>query len=524
MYNPKLYMNIRNYGNYIAEASAVLSEELNPRLKQYLEHDPLIEYLSTKFSSLESGETYELTELPKSEYGIREEDSIWVKVDKSDPKLPKFMMWIMNDEYLYGGIDFNLAATILYEAGNEGSAIGYVGNLIGGLFGKGDPGDSGTDEDTVVAVCGAMAALAAEKSVDPKLYYDKLAEAFSQKYGSLTDFLETEFSGRAESAALAAFRQPIDSSVSRGLNLGSIITDIGLTIVTFGGGTVVANVLRGAGAAARTTRIGTGIVNIGSKLLKGPAAIAARFGGWAGLSAAKKTTYLGSVVKVGEEINYVTRTGKNIGAVNKCKIIDITESGVQLQNTTKGGTFMASLDDFVLGVNPATGNAIFDAAGITATAAGLALATKKTSDIVGASSSDVKADDANWAEKGAEFMGWYDTLAADPNQFMASLGGADAFGLAQALLDLKKGSGLFGNTTDQEELAMALIILSLTPEGAKQVKDEYTKLDQSSVYAVLDDELGGDMGLFAKSYWSACTGEGNMTGPIKSILGKIRKK
>jgi hypothetical protein len=41
---------------------------------------------------------------------------------------------------------------------------------------------------------------------------------------------------------------------------------------------------------------------------------------------------------------------------------------------------------------------------------------------------------------------------------------------------------------------------------------------------VIDDELGGDMGLFAKSYWSACTGEGNMTGPIKGILAKIRKK
>ena len=147
MYNPKLYMSIKNYGNYIAEASAVLSEELNPRLKQYLEDDPFLEYLATKFSSLESGETYELTDLPKSEYGLREEDNIWVKVDKSDPKIPKFMMWIMNDEYLYGGIDFNLAATILYEAGNIGSAVGYVGNLIGGLFGKGDPGDSGTGEE-----------------------------------------------------------------------------------------------------------------------------------------------------------------------------------------------------------------------------------------------------------------------------------------------------------------------------------------------------------------------------------------
>jgi hypothetical protein len=517
-------MNVRNYGNYIAEASAVLSDELNPRLKQYLEEESFIEYLSPKLASLESGEIYELKDIPKSEYGLREEDDIWVKVDKSDPKLPKFMMWIMNDEYLYGGIDFNLAATILYNAGNEGSAIGYVGNILGGLFGAGDPGDSGTDESTVVAICGAMAAIAAEKSVDPKLYYDKLAEAFNEKYGSLSDFLETEFSGRAESAALAAFRQPIDPSVARGLNLGSIIVDIGLFALT-GPGTAVFGALKGLGIAAKATRVGAGVVRVGSKLLKGPAAVAARFGGWVGLSAAKKTTYLGSVVKVGDEISYVNKAYK-AGTVNKCKILSITEKEVKLQNVARGNTFTASLDDFVLGVPAATGNRILDAAKITTTKASLALATKKVSDIVGASGSDVNAEmeDVGYVARGAELLGWYDTLAADPNQFITSLEGSDAAGLAEAILDLKKGSGLFGNTTDQEELAMALIILSLTPDGAKQVKDEYAKIDNSPVYSVIDDELGGDMGLFAKSYWSGCTETENLAGPIKGILSKIRKK
>jgi hypothetical protein len=122
-------------------------------------------------------------------------------------------------------------------------------------------------------------------------------------------------------------------------------------------------------------------------------------------------------------------------------------------------------------------------------------------------------------------MGWYDTLAADPNAYMSSLAEQDAASLAETILDLKKGSGLFGNTTDQEELAMALIITSLTPEGAKKVAAEYNKIDaSSSVYAVIDDELGGDLGMFAKAYWSACTGEGEYAGQVRNILSKITSK
>jgi len=527
MYNPKLYMNIKNYGNYIVESSAVLSDELDPRLKQYLEEDSLVEYLAEKFPSFEDGETYELTELPKSEYGIREDDQIWVKVDKSDPKLPKFMMWIMNEEFMYGGIDFDLAATLLYEAGNEGSAIGYVGNFLGSLIGIGDPGDAGTDEETVVAICGAMAAIAAEKALDPKLYYDKLAEAFNKKYGSLVDFLETEFSGRAESTALASFRQPISSSVSRGLNLGSILVDIGLTIATFGGGTVVKNTLtgaaRGTAAAVRSTRIGAGVINAGSATLKGAAGVLARIPGWSKLAGATRATYLGRIIKEGETVQYITRTGKNAGKTSPTKVLKISEQGVLLEGA-KGNQFLASHADFVIGCDPGLANKVLNAAGIPASAAALALATKKTSDVVGSSAVDYEGEGASWGGKAAEVMGWYDTLAADPNAYMASLEGSDAAGLAQAILDLKKGSGLFGNTTDQEELAMALIIVSLTPEGAKKVKEEYAKLDNVPVYAVLEDELGGDMGLFAKAYWSACTGEGNLTGPINSVLKKIKKK
>lgn len=519
-YNPRLYANLRNYGNYIVESAAVLSDQLDPRLKQYLEEDIFIEKLVEDFKKATDGQTIELS-LNKSDYGIKEEDNIWVKIDKSDVKSPKFFMWIMNEEFMYGGIDFDLAATILYEAGNEGSAIGYIGNALGSLVGLGDPGDSGTDEATVVAVCGAMAAIAAEKGLDPKLYYDKLAEAFNNKHGSLVDFLETEFSGRAESAALAAFRQPVDSSVARGLNMGQILFDIGLTLLTFGEGTLITKTLqasaRGVEGALAATKVGRGILRAG----KGIGGVLARIPGWSKLAGASKATYLGQTIKIGEQIQYVTRTGKNIGRVSTVTVEAIDAAGVTLK-TAKGTIFNVPHGaDFLLGINPGLANKILDSAAIPVTA----LALSKVDDVVGASAVDYEGEEANsnWLGKGAEIMGWYDTLTADPNYFMSSLQGQDAVSLAQAILDLKKGSGFFGNTTDQEELAMALIIISLTPEGAKQVKAEYAKIDNAPVHAVLSDEIGGDLGMFTTAYWSACTGEGNFVGPINNILKKIRK-
>jgi hypothetical protein len=492
----------------------MLSDELDPRLKQYLEEDSFIEYLVTVFKDIETGE-YSLGEFNKNDYGIREEDDIWVKVDKSDKKNPKFYMWIMNEEFMYGGIDFDLAATLLYEAGNEGNAFTYIGNAIGGLFGAGDAGDSGTDEETVAAIAGAMASIAAEKGLDPQLYYDKLAASFNNKYGSISDYLETEFSGRAESASLALFRQPIDASVMRGLNLGSILFDIGLTVISFGGGTVIKNALRGVGGAVGATRVGKGLTSVG----KGIGGVLSRIPGWSKLSGGSRATYLGQHIKVGDTIQYVTRTGKNAGVARPTLVTGIDQGVVSLKQGNASFS-VAHGKDFLLNVNPSLANNILNSSGIAATA----LAVKKVNDVVGASSSDVNAEDANWAEKGAEIMGWYDTLAADPNYYMSNLQGQDAASLAQAILDLKKGSGLFGNTTDQEELAMALIILSLTPEGAKQVKEEYAKIDNSTVVAVLNDELGGDLGTLTRAYWSGCTGEGNFNGPINKILSKIRKK
>jgi hypothetical protein len=526
-----MYYNLnnfyQNYGSKIVEQSATLSDDADTKLKQYLEDDEFIEYLVGVLPTLEEGEDYKLS-IDREKYGILPDDKIWARLNKLEGGKNSFTMWIMNDKVLYGGIDFNAAATLLYQAGQEGGVVGYVGNLLGSLVGAGDPGDAGTDEETVVAVAGAMAALAAERGADPKIYYDKLSETFNSKYGSMANFLETEFSGSAETIALATFRQPISPSVARGINLGSILLDIGLTIATFGGGTAVGTAIRGSGAAAKgavaSTRVGSKVIKAGNSVLTGTKGVLSRIPGWSKLAGSSRATYLGKEIKVGETINYMTKTGKNAGKASPTKVLAIAKDGVQLQGANKV-IFKASHSDFILGIDPGLANKILNGANISATKAGLALATKKTADAVGAGAVDQGAEGPSFVGQAAEVMGWYDTLAADPNAYAASLAEQDAASLAEAILNLKKGSGLFGNTTAQEELAMAIIITSLTPDGAKKVAAEYNKIDPSmSVYAVIDDELGGDLGMFAKAYWSACTGEGAYAGPVKNILSKITSK
>ena len=154
------------------------------------------------------------------------------------------------------------------------------------------------------------------------------------------------------------------------------------------------------------------------------------------------------------------------------------------------------------------------------------LAAKKAGDIgTSAGETPQGAEEPGIGAKGAEAMGWYDTMAADPSAYIENAKQQGASDIASMLLDLKNGSGLFGNTTDQEECSIALLITGLTPEMAKEVSVEYQKIDaKDTVYSVLDDELGGDISVLAKAYWTGCTGEGDeFKAPIANILKRIKK-
>jgi hypothetical protein len=515
---------------YNLNEQAVISDDMDERLKGYLNNEDLLEVLSGIFKGLEDGEETNSIELQLSnkEYGMLDGDVLHVKVDRSNPKSPKFSMWVLNDAYIFDKVNIDLAAALLKQStkgdlGIVGSGLNYLGSLVG----IGDPGDDGTDEEKLIGVAAALGSIAADKMIDPKIYFDKLAKVYSNKFGeSLNNMIETEFSGRAETVALNTFRQGIPSSTSRGVNLPSILGDIALTIATFGLGTAASASVKTAGAAtrissklgkvAKSTKVGRGIIKVGDKSLKGVNGVLSRIPGWRKLTKTSKLSHMGKEIKVGSEL---TLKGNKFPS----KVLKFSESkGVFMRHTAGPGKslpgFWTKSDDFILQIEPGLANRILDGAKLNATTAGFALAAKKSKDLGDASGSVDTQSSPGFVANAAEVMGWYDTLTADPSAYIADIDEHESDTLASMILDLKNGSGFWGNTTNQEELAMALIITSLSPSGAKAVMAEYDLIDPgNSIYAVLDDELGGDMGMFAKAWWAACTGDGIKQNPYISL-------
>lgn len=511
----RMFLNTRGYTGKINEQSAVLSQDLNDRLKDYLSNDELVSELAEILSELEDG-TEHTVKLNKDQYGILKDDNLMVKVDKIDPNNPKFYMWIMNDQYIYGDIDFETAAIALHGAG-EGTSWyerGIVGSAVSFISGGGE--DAGTDEDTIVALAGALCQIASEKGVDPQIYFDKLESVFQSKYGqSIKDFLETEFSGRGEVIALSVFRREIDPSWTRGIDFWSIIGDAVLTIGTLGGSVLVKGI-RGSSAISKLAKGGSAVSKTikGSRIGRATSKIASRIPGFKKLTALKKTEAIKTTVKQGDKIQYL-RGGKLV----EHEVLAVSETGVILK-PVNGNQFTVGLDKFIVEADPKVATSILDNAKIPA-----ALVTKKVADTYAASTSDSDNSDANFVEQGAELMGWYDTLQSDPRGYQTAVKESTADELASSLLDLKNGSGFFGNTTDQEELAMCLVITGLTPDGCKELQKAYSKVDDTPVYSVLDDEIGGDHGMFTKAYWTACTGEGQeYTTPIAKMRQRIAKE
>lgn len=531
-------MNINSYKNYgsflFEQGTAVISDDLNTRLKGYLDNNDLLTQLGLILNKCEDGKEYELTELNKEQFGILNDDRLFVRIDKSDKNSPKFFMWIMNDQYLWGDLDMDAAAAIL-KAGGEGTDFterGVIGS-ISSFFRGNSSGDSGTDEVSIASLAGAFAQIAAEKSIDPQIYFDKLDTIFSSKYGSsIKDFMEEEFGGYAETVSCNTYRRKIEPSVLRGLNMWTILGDTALTIVTLGGSSAFAAGLRGAQIANATTKASkfakvTGAAKASAGLGRGVKAIAdiTRLSAvFSKLDKARKIAALEKAgIKIGEAVPWITKGGK--GIKTEAKIVQYSDSGVKMAVKNPNGKFvensvLTGWDNVITQLDPAKATTVLTAANVNLTTKGLVAARATT-----ALDGSVSDPNATGFEKGAEMLGYYDTLAADPNAYIKNAMAQSASDIASMILDLKNGSGIFGNTTDQEECAMALLITGLTPEMAKKVADEYKKIDaKSNVYSVLDDELEGDIGIFAKAYWTGCTGEGDdYKASIANFITRIKK-
>lgn len=548
MFLDKKYQNFyQNYGGLLTEQTAVISEDLNQRLAGYLNNEKLLVKLAELFKKFPDGE-HEITNLDKTEFGINQDDRLFVKIDKSEKRAPKFFMWIMNDQFLWGEIDMDIAASILKAAG-EGTnwtERGIVGT-VGSVFSSSGT-DAGTDEENIAALAAAFAKIAAAKSVDPQIYFDKLDEVFSSKYGnSVRDFLETEFSGYAEVVSCNLYRRKIEPAVLRGLNIWSILGDVTLTIVTFGGSSAFTAGLKGAqisSAAARTTRLGKAIQSTKAgqkaaqasyglgKAVKGVADITRLSSVFAKLDKARKVAALekAGITAGGAEFNWLTRAGGAGSRSTKAKILSFEDAGAKMSILGANGRsveIVTRWPNLLTQLSPATAVEVITAAGINKTTKAL-VAARAASGAAAAATNDTPtgADEPGMLAKGMEAMGYYDTLAADPSKFIENAKKQGASDIASMLLDLKNGSGIFGNTTDQEECAIALLITGLTPEMAKEVSVAYSKIDvKSNVYDVIDDELGGDISILAKAYWAGCTGEGDdFDAAITKITERIMKK
>jgi hypothetical protein len=528
----------QNYGSFLNEQAAVISEDLNERLKGYLNNDALLNKLAEIFKKYPDGE-HEITELDKTEFGITAEDRLFVNVDKSEKTSPKFFMWIMNNQFLWGDLDMDIAAAILKAAG-EGSnwtERGVIGS-VGSIF-SGEGTDAGTDEENIAALAAAFAQIAAEKSVDPQIYFDKLDEVFSSKFGTnIKDFLETEFSGYAEVVACNLYRRKIEPSVLRGLNMWSILGDVALTIVTLGGSQAFTAGLKGtqlSAAATKTTRFGktaaTASYTLG-KAVKGVADITRLSGVFAKLDKARKIAALekAGVKAGGAEFTWLTNVGKSAQKTSKAKILSFEDTGAKMSILGANGKWTENVvgwKNILTQLSPTTATEVITAAGINKTTKAL-VAARVAGGVGSAISNETPtgAEEPGMFAKGAEAMGYYDTLAADPSKFIENAKAQGASDIASMLLDLKNGSGIFGNTTDQEECAIALLITGLTPEMAKEVSTAYAKIDvKSNVYDVIEDELGGDISTLAQAYWTGCTGQGDdFKASIAKIIERIQKK
>lgn len=479
--------------NYIAEQVLTVSEDPIERIKQYCMNDDFLNELTSFLSEIKDERQHQFQLDSVDTFGIKKGDNIFAQADLSDKNHPKFTVWLMNDTIMFEGIDFDVAATVLQTASQ-------------GI---------GTDVESFVAVAGAFGKIARERKVTSALYFKKLDKALIDNYGaeySINKLMESEFSGRAEAAGLNTFRRNIPKDIWRGVvdNLGNIIVDLGLTILTFGSGTAGAAAIKG-GETAEVAYKATQAAKVGANASK--LKFIQKFKSlWNGLSPIKKVSTMKKTFATGTKIKYISKNQK---------VMDLTIKGYKDGSallTDGARTFAVSVDNLVIkGGQP--GGLAFDSLSKLQIAG--AFAAKKGADIM--NNLNIPTSQATDGFNLAEVLGYYDTLAADPKNYVKTVKEQDAKAIANNLLKLKTGSGIFGNTTDQEELAIALLITSIEPEMCAAVSKYYKKIDPGvSVYDVLDDEIGGDLGLFVKAWWTGCTGESTeMSDKINQVYTSI---
>ena len=79
-----------------------------------------------------------------------------------------------------------------------------------------------------------------------------------------------------------------------------------------------------------------------------------------------------------------------------------------------------------------------------------------------------------------------------------------------------------GWTDNSDEMAIALMVLSMDRVTAQEVKKEYEKMYATNFYEeVISSELEATMEELVGCYWAAMTGDGPYVSVVKEALAKI---
>jgi len=337
---------------------------------------------------------------------------------------------------------------------------------------------------------------------------------------------------------MALARLEIPKSIIRGINWGTVFFDIAmvlLAIPTLGNSLAATSVGKAAMSGGRiVSKIPKIIAN--SKRVKAiknaikSGKIMSRvtpsmINTWKSMSSATRLAKVKAFMPVGKEVSWLAKT---TGNTSKCKVLGyFVKDGKQyvkmqqlVTHTGKksGLVFDASIGSLVQNAGKAGGMSM-ETLTKFAPAAGLMLPVSKleTGNLEGVTGEDEQMDDMFNPWNPAELLGYYDQSKADPAKAMAQYKQLAAANLAAQLHD-----AMDGWTDNSDELAIALMVLSMDKITANAVKSEYESSYGAKFYdEVIARELEPVMEEIVGCYWAALTGDGPYVSKVKQKLAQI---
>ena len=520
-----------NYGKMISEAEAtiaVFSEDTKERIKQYLDsNEKLLEEINKIYQSVKDGEIKEeYIDLDTTDYKVQPGDSLSLQIDKTDKNAPQITLGLENDDTLVGNLSLGTAAGLVYKS-------------MDGM---------GTDELKYASTLGAIHKSLADRNTSERgvqRVFDLFNQAYKTKEGyTLDEWIDGDFDGRDEACAMALAKRPIPKSLIRGISWGTVFFDIGmvlLAIPTLGTSLAATSAGRAALAGGKAaTKVGKAVAK--SKRITAMTNRAKAAGkaikagktfqritkpmiqGWSKLSNAAKLRHTKKVMPVGSKISWVGPNKTLPGKVVKYFKTD-GKYMVKILNTGKVGkgspiAWSASLESLLAqagkpgGITMETATKLAVAAGLTG-----AISKAETGNFEGITGEDEQMDDMFNPYNPAELLGYYDQTNADPAKAMAQYKGVAAADLAAQLHD-----AMDGWTDNSDEMAIALMVLSMDKITANAVKKEYETAYGANFYdEVIASELEATMEELVGCYWAALTGDGPYVSKVSEKLAQITK-